>query len=267
MSAIDIELLIRLVEKKPVLWDKTQVYYKNRQPCFTAWREICLELNKNFETLSEREKNNFGRDIIKRWNNARDSWMKYHKKIKGYSPGAKKQRKYKFYDQMLFLRKIFVRRKTEEIKSQKTRKINLNKKKEQSDTEESDSQIGNELSTLENTNDENERIMRVTDCNESDRLPTVTSVEDMSKSMCFFRSIAPIVEKYNDDDYIEFQYEVVKVMKNLSRRNQEEFIDQASFENTVDENRTTDPIPFTPSICPQKVEPQELLQEDEEGLN
>ncbi|KAH9632992.1 hypothetical protein HF086_000352 [Spodoptera exigua] len=44
--------------------------------------------------------------------------------------------------------------------------------------------------------------------------------EDKSKSMCFFKGIAPIVDKYSDDDYVEFQYEVIKVMRNLTRRNQ-----------------------------------------------
>lgn len=54
------ELLISLVENRPVLWDKTQECYKNRQSSFAAWREICLALNEGFETMSEKEKNDFG---------------------------------------------------------------------------------------------------------------------------------------------------------------------------------------------------------------
>lgn len=55
------ELLISLVENRPVLWDKTQECYQNRQSSFAAWREICLAVNEGFETMSEKEKNDFGK--------------------------------------------------------------------------------------------------------------------------------------------------------------------------------------------------------------
>lgn len=56
------ELLISLVENRPVLWDKTQECYKNRQSSFAVSRlPFCLALNEGFETMSEKEKNDFGK--------------------------------------------------------------------------------------------------------------------------------------------------------------------------------------------------------------
>jgi len=42
---IDIEMLISLVENKPVLWDKTLESYKNKQLNFTTWKEICKTIH------------------------------------------------------------------------------------------------------------------------------------------------------------------------------------------------------------------------------
>jgi hypothetical protein len=47
----DIELLISLVDARPVLWDKTDDVYKERIEKKKAWREVCLCLQKDFEAL------------------------------------------------------------------------------------------------------------------------------------------------------------------------------------------------------------------------
>lgn len=146
--------------------------------------------------------------------------MKYHKKVKECKSGsgAKSLRKYKFYDQMLFLSKIVIHRTTEAS-------ITSEKNIAQSHNEETDSQTNNESSAPANTTTRIKTSKkRKTDGSEVDRqmlsLIKYVEDEDKSKSMCFFKGIAPIVDKYSDDDYVEFQYEVIKVMRNLTRRNQ-----------------------------------------------
>ena len=47
----DIELVISLVEARPVLWDKTDDIYKDRNETKKAWREVCICLKKEFEAL------------------------------------------------------------------------------------------------------------------------------------------------------------------------------------------------------------------------
>lgn len=58
---IDIEMLISLVENRPVLWDKTSESYKIKQLNFTAWMDICKMIHPSFDTLSYKEKNEFGK--------------------------------------------------------------------------------------------------------------------------------------------------------------------------------------------------------------
>jgi len=53
----DIYLLISLVEARPVLWDKTDDIYKDRNETKKAWREICICLQEDFEALGDVQKN------------------------------------------------------------------------------------------------------------------------------------------------------------------------------------------------------------------
>ena len=47
----DIDLLISVVDARPVLWDKTDDIYKDRNETKKAWREVCICLQKYFEAL------------------------------------------------------------------------------------------------------------------------------------------------------------------------------------------------------------------------
>jgi hypothetical protein len=55
-----IDLLISLVEARPVLWDKTDDIYKNRNETKKAWREVRICLQEDFEVLGDVKKNAFG---------------------------------------------------------------------------------------------------------------------------------------------------------------------------------------------------------------
>lgn len=60
MMEIDTELLISLVEAKPVLWDKSLKLYKNRNGTRKAWEEVCVGLKSDFNELQNNDKNLFG---------------------------------------------------------------------------------------------------------------------------------------------------------------------------------------------------------------
>ena len=64
MEGIDAEVLISLVEPKPVLWDKTLDIYKDRIATRKAWEEVCLALKPDFESISDTEKNAFGKYFL-----------------------------------------------------------------------------------------------------------------------------------------------------------------------------------------------------------
>jgi len=52
----DTDLLISLVEARPVLWDKTDDIYKDRNETKKAWLEVFICLQEDFEALGDVKK-------------------------------------------------------------------------------------------------------------------------------------------------------------------------------------------------------------------
>jgi len=61
MEKIDTEFLISLTEERPVIWDKTLDLYKDKNLKESAWEEICVILNTDFEELEQKQRQNFGK--------------------------------------------------------------------------------------------------------------------------------------------------------------------------------------------------------------
>jgi hypothetical protein len=53
----DIDLLISMVEARPVLWDKTDDIYKDGNKTKKARREVSICLQEDFEALGDVQKN------------------------------------------------------------------------------------------------------------------------------------------------------------------------------------------------------------------
>lgn len=69
---IEVDLLITLVQERPVVWDKSLEEYKYKNLTLKAWEEICGILNNDFENLDETNKKKYGKDYISlflRYNN------------------------------------------------------------------------------------------------------------------------------------------------------------------------------------------------------
>ncbi|CAH1958721.1 unnamed protein product [Acanthoscelides obtectus] len=63
---IDKEILITLVEVRPVLWDKTLDKYKDNTASIVGWREICVILVEDFEAMEQRQRQEFGKLVMKK---------------------------------------------------------------------------------------------------------------------------------------------------------------------------------------------------------
>ena len=61
---IDNEILISLIQERPVLWDKTLEIFKDRNATRNAWHEVCLGFRSDFDQLEKRERNDFGKSIF-----------------------------------------------------------------------------------------------------------------------------------------------------------------------------------------------------------
>lgn len=140
---------------------------------------------------------------MKKWNNARDNWIRCAKKLKEYKSGSgtKSVKKYRFYDQMKFLNKIVDHRPTstnkppaEVVDGSRSAASAVPKKRKKKDVPKKD-ELGKIIVSL------------------------IDSMEkEQSSIMSFFKGIAPTVEKFNDADMVEFQYEVIKTVRKISQR-------------------------------------------------
>ncbi|VVC39101.1 Hypothetical protein CINCED_3A017035, partial [Cinara cedri] len=174
--------------------------------------DICKMIHPSFDTLSDKEKNEFGKNVIKKWNNERDNWMRCDKKIKEYNKSgsaAKPVQKYKFYEQMQFLNKIVGHRPTE------TNMPHAEDVEENPITSESPVPKKKMKKHLTEKDQLERRITRLVDSVEKD---------DQSRIMSFFSGIAPTIEKFNDADIVEFQYEVIKAMRNITQKTQTPYL-------------------------------------------
>lgn len=61
MDDINTEILISLVEKRPVIWDKTLNIYNDKTIKEKAWLGTCSILNVTFPVLEQREWQDFGK--------------------------------------------------------------------------------------------------------------------------------------------------------------------------------------------------------------
>ena len=60
MEDLNVDLLISLIEQRPVIWDKTLGVYRDKKDTKKAWKEVFIQLRSDFEECGAIEKNNFG---------------------------------------------------------------------------------------------------------------------------------------------------------------------------------------------------------------
>ncbi|XP_045538097.1 uncharacterized protein LOC123721932 [Papilio machaon] len=224
---INQELLITLIQERPVIWDKTIDDYKNKRLKYDSWKEIFIHFQPTFEDLSGDEKNKFGQMVMKKWTNMKDSWIKYDKKINECKSGssAKKIRKYMFYDEMMFLKKNVEHRKTDSNMTEHVHDSSLSNENfdsavpnqsssgytERSETQRAKKKRKNELSEVDI------RFMKFMDSAERDE-------KKKSRSMNFFMGIADTVDKFSDENMIDFQFQVISIIKNIQQRQCTQYI-------------------------------------------
>ncbi|XP_043668534.1 uncharacterized protein LOC122629305 [Vespula pensylvanica] len=105
---VDTELLISEVEKRGVIWDTSNEYYKDKNKKNAAWDEICSGLLKNYKSESQMQKKLILQDIISKWRSIRDNYVRSLKKqaenCKSCS-GTKRIKLYIYGKQLAFLKK------------------------------------------------------------------------------------------------------------------------------------------------------------------
>ncbi|KAL0871595.1 hypothetical protein ABMA27_004127 [Loxostege sticticalis] len=269
------EEFISLIETHPVLWDKSLEDYKNRIATQNAWKEILLTMYPDYETWSEKDRQECAKKIVKKWTHIRDTFIKSEKKIqyqKMCGSGAKTARPYLYHKQLIFLRKVI-----QPTISAPCNKISgATNKEDTADADNLDIEVIYDIKQ-EDTADssDDEALINIKDeytvddgasslkSNDSSiqhyepqvqpststasmrkRLSSNVSPADakmikfmdsypsrveqfvevplnnmINRHVSFFNGLIPTLEKFDDDQVIDFQLGVIQLMKNIKNRN------------------------------------------------
>ncbi|XP_061714803.1 uncharacterized protein LOC133523313 [Cydia pomonella] len=238
-SCIDNELLIDLVEQHPVLWDKNTELYKNRVATQAAWKEIMIVFDPNFETKEEKTRQVFAKLIIQRWTHIRDSYSRSYKKIQGQkrSRTTKITKPYVYSKQLSFLQKIIqpnqkITRLPRITGNDSFESEDQDNNSEANESSESDSTQTDDIKAT-SSNTIAERIskrhvkndVKPTDAKIMKFMDSYSNNEPktMNRHLSFFYGILPTLDKFDEDEILEFQMGVLQLLKKIksSRLNSE----------------------------------------------
>ncbi|XP_068207667.1 uncharacterized protein [Palaemon carinicauda] len=233
---IDTDRLISLVEARPVLWDKSLAEYKSRYLTTSAWKEVCsglLEDLEDFEQLSNKEQNDFGKLVYKRWRNVKDNWLKAQRKFyerRRSGSGVKTAKLYLYNEPLSFLKKNLHFRETEDC-------INADEDTVDPKTEDEDYEVTKTTKESSRTIvqaaiESSRRTVRATNgssrptvlpTNESTKRKVFDTVESSVKTMeggenrhlSFFKGIIPSLEGFSEEETIHFQMGVLSLVQNI----------------------------------------------------
>ncbi|XP_066951249.1 uncharacterized protein [Macrobrachium rosenbergii] len=212
---IDIDLLISLVETKPVLWDKSLEDYKSRNLTMSAWMEVCRGLYDGFDQLSDKEKDDYGRLVYKRWRNVKDNWLKARRKAseqRKAGSGVKAAKNYIYNEQLCFLKKNLDSREIEESFSVEETDNNGSVVEEESDAPKTVKESGS--AAPRSTKGSNKRKLNDAEEMLMERLiKTLDAAEN--RHLSFFKGIVPSLEKFSEDETIQFQLGVLNLLQNI----------------------------------------------------
>ncbi|XP_045781811.1 uncharacterized protein LOC123878583 [Maniola jurtina] len=205
IEEIDIDYLITLIQEREIIWDKSNVDFKNKNLKTKAWEDISKVLFPDYENFTAERKNKVGNDLIKKWRSVKDNYFRYSKKLKETSKsgsGATKLKKYHLYNQLLFLRKV-----------------------EQNATEsslDSPREINNESTSTNDdiTTDNTPRYVpvarkRAMQMDEFEREGLKLLKEPENRHMSFFRAILPSIQEFSDRETLRFQSKVIQIIDEM----------------------------------------------------
>ncbi|CAI6371352.1 unnamed protein product [Macrosiphum euphorbiae] len=229
---MDVDLLISLVEVRPVLWDKTSNIYKDRIETKNAWKEVCMELNSDFSNYDDEQKNNFGKEVVKRWVNIRDAFNKSTKKEKSLNKsgaGASVIKKYVYAEQLKFLSKVFCPRSTEDS-------LSINSGNEDTEPTVSENDNRNESGQFK-IPPRKQLGSRKRKMDEVDMRMLKALEEPEDRHISFFKGIVPTLHTFTEDETVNFQMGVLQLLTNIKQRRFQTQNPYMDFNTNINYNR------------------------------
>ncbi|XP_017866285.1 PREDICTED: uncharacterized protein LOC108615927 [Drosophila arizonae] len=229
---------IEAVKKHHIIWDREHENFHNRELRDLAWQQIGQQLCKNFEVSSSAEKQEIAKTLLKRWKNTRDSYLRVNRlRQSGEEIG---RASYIYEKELNFLLDVKAEDDTDSQKDEpkkrkqfrisrtpvKRRRASENPAPEQdNETTLAEDSVNSVLDHLNYTTgtDATLPVAKGTDTsssytaelNSSSALPATAISADPDPDQAFFDSIKPHMQRMSSDQKLDFQIEVLKILRNF----------------------------------------------------
>ncbi|XP_044759431.1 uncharacterized protein LOC123317115 [Coccinella septempunctata] len=228
---VDAEQLIELVKNRPVLWNRKHEKYRDKFKTQKAWQEILTELDVNFEEFDDDVKSEFGRIVLKKWTQMRDSYRKSLSKKQRSGPAGSKIKTYIYSSRLRFLDNMFEER---ERANRDTSPENIEdpvSANEQSENDEIHQESVPDVSNLSRPepsgsgkkdglpeNKFKKPVPKKQKTNADEWDVNAASAVTPNRHLHFFKGLLPSLEEFDEFDTLDFQMEVLKLVKDIRMR-------------------------------------------------
>ncbi|EDV93476.1 transcription factor Adf-1 [Drosophila grimshawi] len=246
---------IDAVKKHHIVWDREHKNFHNRELRDQAWQQIGQQLCKNFEASSDVEKQEITKTLLKRWKNTRDSYLRVNRLRKGSKEICRAS--YIYEKELCFLLDVKTedeetplkeQSEEEQPKAKRNAKLSIGRTPAKRNRSESENPIDeaetvqhklvedelesvldtfsyptnpNTISTLPGNATANERATSssfiMDTSNSTTHSAAAAASPDPDPDQAFFDSIKPHMQRMSSDQKLDFQIEVLKILRNLNQ--------------------------------------------------
>ncbi|SPP84023.1 uncharacterized protein LOC117586598 [Drosophila guanche] len=233
---------IDAVHKRTIIWERRHANFHNRELRDQAWQQIGQELCKNFSSASDAEKNEIVKTLMKRWKNTRDSYLRVYR-MRQSGKDVVVRASYIYEQELSFLLDVKTETEDDEEPLKEETKLSLKRKrlctqrtarKRRSSEEETItepltasnvSSLPNNLHSLLGDLDNSTHPDSIASSAKRPATPfTADSASWTNASappsttdadQAFFDSIKPHMQRMKADQKLDFQIEVLKILRNF----------------------------------------------------
>lgn len=215
---MDIEVLISEVEKHPVLWDISNLEYKDKLKRNEAWLRVASIVTPNFMQKMETDKKIIVQEVTSKWRSVRDNYIRTLRKRNGNNKSgsaAKKKIRYVYEEQLGFLKKC---REPQDTSS------STEVEKNDPISTDSGTNISNEFESIFN-NEETNNEFRYPPREKTKRINAEEEVANFSEykkntngdddDMAFYKSTLPLIKSFNLEQKMQYRMQVMQLIQNI----------------------------------------------------
>ncbi|KDR20478.1 uncharacterized protein LOC110828962 [Zootermopsis nevadensis] len=204
-TVFDSERLISEVEKRPALYNKVMPEYSDKNYKEKQWKEVCEAVLPNWCHLDKKERVTAGNVIQRKWRNIRDNFRKgIQVQKKSTGQGARKRRKYVYFDQLLFLLPTLQERSSSGNENETEEDINT----------------GRQVRGVTNANETNERRQskrsKITYEESLLQIIKERNRDDIDEDKSFLLSLVPSFKKLSDEQKYIAKVEFLNVLRRVT---------------------------------------------------